>query len=61
MPTALIWTPEDANTFGHAALRTDKYHISLWPFRGKELRFSEAWITGRLHFHALGLDLGRQS
>lgn len=51
MPTVLIWTPEDANTFGHAALRTDKYHISLWPFRGKELRFSESSITGRLHFH----------
>jgi hypothetical protein len=47
----LIWQPKDANTFGHAALRTDKYHISLWPFRGKELRISEASITGRLHFH----------
>jgi hypothetical protein len=51
MPTVLIWLPEDANTFGHAALRTDKYHISFWPFRGKHFRFSEASITGRLHFH----------
>jgi hypothetical protein len=51
MPTVLIWLPEGDNTFGHAALRTDKYHISLWPFKGKELRISEASITGRLHFH----------
>ena len=51
MPTVLIWLPEGANLFGHAALRTDKYHISFWPDRGKHFRFSETSITGRLHFH----------
>ncbi|XP_046656480.1 uncharacterized protein LOC124349717 isoform X2 [Daphnia pulicaria] len=51
MPTVLIWLPEGANIYGHAALQTDKYHISFWPFKGKRFRFSESSITGRLHFH----------
>lgn len=30
MPTVYIWSPDENNRFGHAALQTDKYHISFW-------------------------------
>jgi hypothetical protein len=31
MPTVFIFEPNSSHKFGHAALRTDKYHISFWP------------------------------
>ncbi|XP_046461447.1 uncharacterized protein LOC124207856 [Daphnia pulex] len=30
MPTVYIWYPDKNNRYGHAALQTDKYHISFW-------------------------------
>lgn len=31
MVVVLIWLPTKDNKFGHAALQTDKYHMSFWP------------------------------
>ncbi|XP_046656890.1 uncharacterized protein LOC124349971 [Daphnia pulicaria] len=31
MPIVYIWSPKIGNPYGHAALQTDKYHISFWP------------------------------
>nr|CAH0113664.1 unnamed protein product [Daphnia galeata] len=31
MPTVYIWYPDKDHAYGHAALQTDKYHISFWP------------------------------
>ena len=31
MPTVLIWSPDEENKYGHAALQTSKYHMSFWP------------------------------
>ena len=31
MPTVYIWYPDKDHPYGHAALQTDKYHISFWP------------------------------
>jgi hypothetical protein len=32
MPIVYIWSPKiGTNPYGHAALQTDKYHISFWP------------------------------
>jgi hypothetical protein len=31
MPTVFIWSPDSNHRYGHAALQTNKYHISFWP------------------------------
>ena len=31
MPTVYIWCPDKDHPYGHAALQTNKYHISFWP------------------------------
>ena len=50
-----IWSPDKDNKFGHAALQTDKYHISFWPDGDtSELGKTRAvlkGVPGSLHFH----------
>jgi len=31
MPIIFIWCPDKDHPYGHAALQTNKYHISFWP------------------------------
>jgi hypothetical protein len=31
MAAILIWRPKGSNKYGHVAMQTEKYHMSLWP------------------------------
>jgi hypothetical protein len=55
MPTVYIWSPDENSRYGHAALQTDKYHISFWSEEavadcGKMRTVTEG-IPGSLVFH----------
>lgn len=55
MPTVYIWSPDENSRYGHAALQTDKYHISFWSEDtvadcGKRRTITEG-IPGSLVFH----------
>jgi hypothetical protein len=55
-PVVLIWEPNSPeNRFGHAAIRTKNYHISLWPdgnYKDLEpLKNEKGGVTGSLVFH----------
>ena len=50
-PTVLIWSPDRKNTFGHVALLTNLFYISLWPFDRKNFaQISKLSVVGCLHF-----------
>ena len=61
MPTVYIWYPDKDHPYGHAALQTDKYHISFWPDGDvkNDLGVARAvgkGVPGSLHFFHHELD-----
>lgn len=59
--TVMIWEPEGDNTYGHAAIQTKTYHMSLWPANSAEKKWANwgEWergaflsgVAGSLIFH----------
>ncbi len=53
----LIWEPNEQNRYGHAALQTDRYHMSFWPQESVDNLDERINVTlgfgvqGSLHFH----------
>jgi hypothetical protein len=54
MPVVMIWEPDDDNKYGHAAVQTDKYHMSFWPKQMKYLKLVvSGGVTAELVYHNL--------
>ena len=53
-PVVMIWPHDKDNKYGHAALQTDKYHISFWPEKNLRNNRGQKSKAGSANFGCKG-------